>query len=412
MTIGGRRGNTLVVVLAIALLLASQIYIVNVLSSGNFRHVEKVNSHVRAIYVGESALSKLIARLKGAPWGDRWFRGGPVEENNVPLVGGTYSSYAATVPDPTQKLADFWVRGKYEGSTVAMFARVHFVDDTLDFHAQVYPKFFTFQGPDSEVPRAGAPTLTLIEEMIRKQEQNKQRAKETLDRIRGRNDFAGVAGELQIPLPPGPVPDRTSPPTGASRPQSDYLAGVDLTINVNLGIGLPAGIPPGTAPGSPEQIAAAVPNGLVDFHELIRHVVVTLNGLGVPPDLPGQLLDPVLGNYYQDPNNAYQKWVLAVNPGPGNISNPNSPRWKDRLDNAAQLLEDMAKKGTCGNCRSALDSILEYLRYKTQKALERWPNLPPPDAVDKLDPGPQYTPGDYKDAYIAYAEWFNRHGKE
>ena len=68
-----RHGNTLVIVLGLALLLAVQITIVNTLSMGGFRHLNKVNAHVRAITVGESAFARILARIKGAAWEARWF---------------------------------------------------------------------------------------------------------------------------------------------------------------------------------------------------------------------------------------------------------------------------------------------------------------------------------------------------
>ena len=75
-----REGSALVIVLAIAFLLATQVYILMVFTSGGFRHTEKANAHVRAIYIGESAFSRITARLKGAAWEDRWFQGGAVTE--------------------------------------------------------------------------------------------------------------------------------------------------------------------------------------------------------------------------------------------------------------------------------------------------------------------------------------------
>src|SRR5579862_5609788 len=90
-----RSGSALVIALAIGLLLAVQIYIVMVYSSGGYRHTEKVNGHLRAIFVGESALSQLVARMRSAPWEQRWFAGGPVQ-TSLFVGGGTCLSYVAT----------------------------------------------------------------------------------------------------------------------------------------------------------------------------------------------------------------------------------------------------------------------------------------------------------------------------
>src|SRR5437868_15045683 len=122
-----RHGNTLVIVLGLALLLAVQITIVNTLSMGGFRHLNRVNAHVRAIAVGESAFARILARIKAAPWEQRWFATAPKAEASVPLLGGSYASYISTVASP-EKQADVWIQARFEGSVAVMFWRVRYVD--------------------------------------------------------------------------------------------------------------------------------------------------------------------------------------------------------------------------------------------------------------------------------------------
>lgn len=250
MSTTSRRGNTLVVVLALTLLMASQIYIVNTLSMGNFRHVGKVNAHVRAIYVGESAFARMLARMKAAPWESRWFATAPQAEDAVPFGGGTYASYVATVPGET-KQADVWIQARYEGSVAVMFWRVRFVDDTLDFYAQVYPTFFTFLPPDTAAPTGGPnPTTTMIVDMIEQQQSNEAPALAALETLSGQLQFDQIAQTLQIPLQGTPL-DTLTPPGGTPMAGNVYLGAV-------AGTG-PGASPRPTAPPPPPPPASPPP---------------------------------------------------------------------------------------------------------------------------------------------------------
>ena len=91
---------------------------------GRFRRVEKVNAHIRAIYVGESAFSDVVARLKAAKWEDRWFKGLPVQDTNVSLAGGSYSDVIADVAGVPDKMVDVWIEAHYDQAISVMYYRI------------------------------------------------------------------------------------------------------------------------------------------------------------------------------------------------------------------------------------------------------------------------------------------------
>lgn len=217
-----RRANTLLVVLALMMLVAAELGIVHVVSSGNARHAAKSNGHLRAIHIAESGFSTILARLKGAPWSQRWFALGPAAEYDRPLLGGTFSAHVSTVAG-TGRAADVWVESRFDTAVVVMFWRVRVGEPGLDFHAQVYPEFFSFLPPDGPRPsRAANPVAGIVTEMIDRQRTNERGAVDLVEKLEDITDFEGVARTLGIPRS-GPVLDETPPLAGARRPQSEYV---------------------------------------------------------------------------------------------------------------------------------------------------------------------------------------------
>lgn len=396
----GRRGNTLVVVLAISLLLASQIYIMNVLSTGNFRNVERVNARVRAIYVGESALSKMIARLKGASWSQRWFAAAPLEESNVPMAGGTYDSYAATVATADgSKQAEFWVRARYEGTVVPMFMRVKYVDDTLDFTAQVYPSFFTFPRPESGPPTAGTRTRTDIDNDIEAQRNNKPRARDFAEKIRGKRDFGSVAVELGLPGGGAAVDVTLIPGSTTVVPQSGRIAEVDASITAGLPL-LPiladlnatlAASLTGATDTAPERPAKEF---LQTFQELL-----TRNGVPVP----ASGMEIAMGPFYKNPNDAINKWDEANG---YNVQSVNSNQYIEQVKKAAEVAKLLLEnEGPAQQGRKVVNALLDWCRGHRLAVLQTGRRVREDDP-EKMDPGPQFDSSSYKTAFEAYAKFF------
>lgn len=217
-----RRGNTLLVVLALVMLIVAEMAIVHTFSSGNVRHLVKSNGHLRAIHIAESAFSQILARLKGAPWSQRWFALGPAAEDDVALLGGTYSTYVGDASEPG-RVADVWIESRFDTAVVVMFWRVRIPESSLDFYAQVYPEFFTFLPADGPRPTPGGnPLAPAIAEMIARQRANAPGAIDLVRTITPQADFAEVARTLGIPAGP-PVVDQTPSTAGSPRPQGDYI---------------------------------------------------------------------------------------------------------------------------------------------------------------------------------------------
>ena len=252
-----RHGNALILVLGIALLLAIQVYIIQTFTMGSFRHVEKVNAHIRAIYVGEAAFSTILAKLKADTWENRWFRGLPdgFRDFSQPMAGGTYSSVVVDVVNPpgvTDKLIDVWLESRYDGSTQLMYYRVLYADDTLDFTAQVYPRFFTFLEASDPNPFTGdlAPSIAHIKQLIDTQANNEPAALAAIAAVKNSCDLAGVGTTLGVTFPAGPPQlDALTPVGGVLTPLCPYVNSVNGTL-VSL-LGLPPSLPLPPLPPTP-----------------------------------------------------------------------------------------------------------------------------------------------------------------
>lgn len=415
-----RKGSTLVVVLGLALLLASQIYIVGTLTSGGMRHLNKVNAHVRAISVGESAFSRMVARLKSAAWERRWFADGAKSEASVPLVGGTYSSFICTVPGP-EKQADVWIQAHYEGAVAVMFWRVRYVDDTLDFYAQVYPTFFTFLPPDTAAPTGGPnPTTTLVVDLIEKQRTNNGPAIDLIGRLAGDRTFGDVARTLDIPVRGTPV-DVSAPPDGPPLPNSEILGEIDRDLS-----GLPAAPadpppppaptpvptptapppaqvppptavgPPGPGPTTPLGQQYPSPTNVVD---VIRSIFGSVQANPpIDPDLP-------TSTYFSDPAAAQAEWQHATNQF---IVSWENDAIRLSLEHSTAFIANMVAKNTTQTPRpevqQAADALIAYFADITTARSQKLNRPPPPDAAS-VDPSPRDAAG-YARALNAYTQWW------
>lgn len=385
------RGSALVIVLAIAFLLAVQIYIIHAFSTSNFKHVNRVNAHIRAIYSCETVYSRMLARLKGAAWPDRWFSVRPAVEKNVPLTGGTYSSYIATVPDPERHLADVWVECKYEGAAVAMYWRVRYAEGTLDLYAQVQPDFFTFVPGNTPSPIAGAgpgPLTTVVEGMMEAQKRNRPRVRESLEEIRKRPSLPGVLETLGL-TPRAPVRDESFPVAPAAPvPQPGY---VDL-----IAAALPTGDPLAGIPGAPA--GPPVPEA-----DLLTKFPTPSNFPGVMDEIFKQRNLPPASTptieHFSDPTRALEMWQRAQD-----------DRSVGKLDvmmrDMGQYLDFVASKyeGTgCSECFDVLATATDYLRAATVAEAARTGRAAP--AAPSVDLRP-YDNHAFRNALRVYGDWW------
>lgn len=302
-----RHGNALILVLGIALLLAIQIYIIQTMTVGSFRHVEKVNALIRAIYVGEAAFSQILAKIKVDKWENRWFKGmaDGVREYGQPLAGGTFSSVVvdvAVTPGSTDKLADVWIEARYDGSTQLMYYRVLYADDTLDFTAQVYPRFFTFLEANDPNPFTGAlaPATAHIQNLINQQTNNEAAAIAAINGVRTTCNLAGVTASLGVAIPGGGTPlDTLAPPGGAP---------VDLCTYVNGTISTLVAIPPPPAPPPAPTVPPAPPVG-ADFIAAVR-ATFDSHGYGPLPGKSGKVSTSPAAPLMDDTKAADEQWKV------------------------------------------------------------------------------------------------------
>lgn len=301
-----RHGNALILVLGIALLLAIQIYVIQTLTVGSFRHVEKVNALIRAIYVGEAAFSQILAKVKADKWENRWFKGLPdgAREYGQTVAGGTYSSVVVDVavpPGSTDKMVDVWLESRYEGSTQLMYYRVLYTDDTLDFTAQVYPRFFTFLEANDPNPFTGAlaPATAHIQDLINQQTNNEAAAIAAINGVRTTCNLAGVTSSLGV-TPLGPPLDTLTPPGGAPIDLCGYVTG---TLGTLTGM-----VPPPVAAALPSIPPAPPPPG--DFTQVVNAAFVA-NGYGPLPTTPsGKVSATPNAVLFADPDEADGQWKV------------------------------------------------------------------------------------------------------
>ena len=168
-----RQGAALPVTMGLLLILAVFGSVLRLLTHGAYREVESVNSHLRAIAVGEVGFSSIVARLCAAPWSQRWFAQAPEIKLDVSAADGTYSYLIRDTPEPavyddpliqysfgSRNQADFLVKATYGRSTVVMFWRLTVPEYSLENLAVVIPTYFTFESESITPTPASVDTLS------------------------------------------------------------------------------------------------------------------------------------------------------------------------------------------------------------------------------------------------------------
>jgi len=247
----GRRGMAIVVVLSIVVLLAAFAGLVSLLSSSAHREVDVLNGYLRAVGVGECAFAELFSRLSSIPWCRRWFRQAPDVQRDLAIADGTYgyllrdtpSSSPSTRGFPDAKRADLLIRSTWHNSTVVMFWRLTFPEDSLEGVRRIVPELFTFTSDSIPTkPEAQDPLVTRVDEIVRQRQTNDARTRPIADQVRTGASPSVIAGALGIdpersildpeetaenPGQPPDVPDTLETPAESS----DNAAQVALSYN-------------------------------------------------------------------------------------------------------------------------------------------------------------------------------------
>ena len=211
--------------------------VVILLSHSAYREVDVLDAHLRALAVGEAAFSEIVTRLSATSWPERWFRGAPDVQFDVPIAGGTYESLlrdAVAFPASVNPLIQRWggaphqvdlfIRATYRGSTVAMLWRLVMVSDSLESFRRVLPVVFTFE-PEGARANAGQvdPLVQNLAQLQQQRNQNDPLTGQLMPALLA----ATTAPEIEAALnfqPPDPVFDGVPSPDGTTvRPNGPYL---------------------------------------------------------------------------------------------------------------------------------------------------------------------------------------------
>jgi hypothetical protein len=392
-------GSALVIALAIGMLLAIQIYIVMVYSSGGFRHTEKVTGHLRAIFIGESSFAQVLARLRAGRWEDRWFKAGPVQDV-MSMAGGSCLSYVSTATTSPAKQVNVWLEAHYETATALMYYQVLCVDDGLDFTAQMYPNFFTFLQDGDPTPLGGplSASVSLIQSEILEQQKNLPKALAALDSVKGTNGLQALGNTLNVPFVAPPL-DTTQPFDAAPAPQADYVASVQTTNDA---------APPAPAPAPTPAPPAPGPTDVQNIMAVIQGQFQTATGMLLPlngsaPNGPGWN-DYFKGgsgkNSWRSAYNHYTGGYAFASYAGGDLGGPSK-----FIQELGQSYDDSPVAPTGVKIQNFMLGLLTWFKGQTDaKALAE--GVPGPNAttVNVVTP---YNGKKFHDAYRAYVNWWS-----
>jgi len=182
-----RAGMTLALALALILVLGTFGVIVRILSHSAYREIDVISQHMKALAVGEAGFATVVTRLSATPWSQRWFKGAPDVQFDVPTAGGSYEYLLRDTKDPvpistgqlglnSPNQADLLVRATCEKSTVTMFWRLTVPDKSLDSVSRVIPLIYSVFSTKGPLSTSTADSLaSLVDDMIRRRDANMNR---------------------------------------------------------------------------------------------------------------------------------------------------------------------------------------------------------------------------------------------
>ena len=252
-----RAGTVIVIVLGLIMVLAAFGAILKGLSASANREVDIVSDQTRAIGIGESVFSEVVARLTVTPWSARWFRTGADIQLDQSVPGGYYSYVLQNSPppppdpaappgEPPPQQADLLVRASFDRSTIVMFWRLTVPRETIDSVNRIIPSFFSHLPTSTPADPSELGAIGVqVGNWLRQREDNKPRLgqlRPSLMTAPGANGVAGLLGGT-----PTAVDEVAATPGAPARPNPPYIAATRVKLTLPA---LPA--PPPYSAGLPK----------------------------------------------------------------------------------------------------------------------------------------------------------------
>jgi hypothetical protein len=226
-----RHGFFLPILILGVLSVALFIFAVSSLGSNYLNQVVYEEEALRCRVIGESVLTMVLARIRNAPWKDRFFAPTPHRQENQPLFEGTYSLYVLDAPGLTDQV-DIYVEARFNRARRLFFWRFKHERSILDAAGRFLPILFT-AGENQTIPQTGnvSPLAGTVAAIVAERGRNRERARAKVGALAGVSQLRDVINILDAPPeniilaedptrlnPPPPVaapptPPPVSPPT-------------------------------------------------------------------------------------------------------------------------------------------------------------------------------------------------------
>lgn len=242
-----RRAIILPIALAVLAILAVMAFAVHILRQHNYRGLNWLEEHMRAIAAAEACYTRVLSRLQSGPWEDRWFKDG------IKSGTGTWErdSYEFLIGDGKKPwVAELLVWGHAGRAEVAMYWRLRGDPFTLSPYRQVHTEFFTHLEPIRNRPSGGlGPVSLAIDQALSARDANAPWQQAIRDVIHGPGGPQDPLAALGVSADPDLVSRIPPPvPAGASR-------------SIPPGTGAAAALPPPETSGFPLLPRAGTSSG-------------------------------------------------------------------------------------------------------------------------------------------------------
>jgi len=191
-----KKGMALPLVILAMVVAAGFVATMSSLNQGVRTQIFQTNNHQLSFVIAYSAMSRVCAKVHSFSWSSRPFLNSAYTENRIPLQGGFYDLFVEnTQGKPYQ--ADVYVRTHLANISRMYFWRIRFNDDLLDIANRVEIEAFV-NGDPGEFPAAGSPNpfRKKVEDILKKREENRNKAEQLTKEIGGLDSANEIAREL------------------------------------------------------------------------------------------------------------------------------------------------------------------------------------------------------------------------